>query len=241
VAGLGICLVLLLGVGAIVSLIKPDEPIPDMGDPGAGPVNPGPAAPVANAQLPADELKTIGQEFTAALNSGDVATAASRFDFTKMVDLTLSGVDLPQNVRNGFEQGFLMQARGQNGLIGNLAANIEPNGARFLRIVNDGQQRIQFRLANSDGTVVYAELIPERSALGTIRIVDMYLHTTGETMTQTLRRTTLPLRARSSPDILARLSGAEQEIMKAGPERQVGADPAGDDDLPAIASAVAER
>jgi predicted esterase/predicted RNA-binding Zn-ribbon protein involved in translation (DUF1610 family) len=216
--GVAILLILVFGMGAVRSLLK-DRGNADI--PLRPAVNPGLVERIQNAQLGEAELLEVGEQFAAGLNGKDVEVVAQLLNADRLLDITLSGIALSGRSKADLRKGFLIGLKRRNGLLGELAANLEDGGAKFLRLRSDGQQRLLLRLMNQDGTVNYIELIPERNPPAGIKIVDFYMYNSGETISRTMRRLFLPLLVQGDSGFLARLSGADRKAAEFGERLQL--------------------
>ncbi|MDQ5979042.1 MAG: hypothetical protein QG602_2016, partial [Verrucomicrobiota bacterium] len=122
------------------------------------------------------------------------------------------GLGLTEAELVGFRQGVTkgLAAIGQQ--FGTFTAG------RFLRLQDsDGGKRILIRVLSEDGAVNYFGFIPSRSRQGELLWQDCFIFLSGETMSETSRRTALPLVSQMRKGALGFLKPKEAEYAQSFP------------------------
>jgi len=157
-------------------------------------------------------VKAVGETVT----NRDAAALHRLLDEHRLVNRILVGLDVKDAARAEFEKGVRSGGSLSN-LTREIMAAVEGGGDyRFFRHVTKGNEtRPLFRLILPNfGGVNYHELIIARDATGEPRITDIYIHITGELISQSVRRLLLPAFAAENNGLLARLTGREAALVR---------------------------
>ncbi len=121
-----------------------------------------------------------------------------------------------------FKKGLKSSIDSDAGFAAQLVKNSQQGGKfDFLRTRrNHGRQVVLFRMIqpSETGGVGYFEFVPKRFADGKIRAVDLYVFSTGEFISTTLRHALLPVIADLSRNFLSKLVIGEQAYVKDFPK-----------------------
>ncbi len=171
--------------------------------------------PAANA--PAEEdCATFGRQLAALLNRGEGEAALQLLDQFALLD----------RIANGLGFSAPEEADFRAGLFKTLPAALKQQFAtfsqtKFVRIQNvGGHRRALLRLTTDDGAVNYIGFVCTRRGTGPVRWADMFIYLSGELLSETTRRTALPLIAQSRKGILDRLTGTESAMVRYFPAIQ---------------------
>lgn len=151
-----------------------------------------------------------------AIAHQDSGAFTALIDEDRMSDRILAGLDLDEEFRTGFLKG-MREGGGLANLSNEIIGSIKQGGDyTFVRMVLYGEElRPMFRLALPDsGGMNYHELVVTVDDKKQPRIADIYVHLSGEELSQTIRRLVLPAVAEQNAGIMARLTGAESEFLK---------------------------
>lgn len=160
------------------------------------------------------ECEELGKKLEKALREDDQAFTNSFFRFTELIQRAFSDIDMPAKDREQFNQrlpasiGPAMQRYHEQ---------LKQAKIKYLRVkMVDGQPRIVIRLIlGGDGEGVnYHEYPIVRYPDGKLGAEDMYIVSTGETITTTMRRILVPMLTQANQGLLDRLSGGEQLYAK---------------------------
>ncbi|HVR85892.1 MAG TPA: hypothetical protein VMU54_16350 [Planctomycetota bacterium] len=172
--------------------------------------------PASGLQDDQDKTATqFAQAIAAGFKSGDAAALDRAIDVDAMADRALVGMDAKEDWKRGFRKGV----KETFSLGKAIAQSIQDKGSyTFLRFRTvDGKRRAMFRLV-AGGSYNYHDCLVEPAADG-FRIVDIYIYTTGEWMSASLRRMALGALAQE-PGTLGKLVGRENEYVKFLPQIQ---------------------
>lgn len=151
----------------------------------------------------------------AGLETGDAEALDRAIDVDALATRALAGMDVTEEWKAGYRKGVK-----QDFSLGKpIAVAVKAKGSyTFLRYHTvDGQRRAIFRLVAS-GSYNYHDCLVESGADG-FRIVDVHVYTTGEWLSDTLRRMALGALAQE-PGTLGKLVGRENEYVKSLPQIQ---------------------
>ena len=160
------------------------------------------------------EATQLAEKLETAANEGDVRTFDRNFDFEALLDTATAGTEVPAAEKNAFRTGVK-----QNLSMGKIVCgSVEQGGAFKLLRVRDrkGEKVLLFRLT-AGGGVNYHEMKVRKSGTR-LCAVDAYIYLAGEWLSQTLRRSYLPLVAHENRGLLDKLMSNESEYMKNLPQ-----------------------
>ena len=162
----------------------------------------------------ADALAKAVEETVA---NKDAAAINRIFDEHLLANRIHVGLDVKGDARVAFEKGMRDGGGLAASIMKEVMAAVEGGGDyRFLRhIRKENETRPLFRLLLPNfGGVNYHELIVARDATGEPRISDIYVHLSGELISQTIRRLVLPAYAAENRGLWARLTGSEAALVR---------------------------
>ncbi len=151
--------------------------------------------PVAHARAgdapTAEQVQAAAERIDLALQEGDASVYEQFFSNERFLDRILGSVKLEPVERQNILKNMPMGAT----LGKQFAGIIEADGSyRLLRVREvDGRPRALFRTVPTDGGINYHDTVFELDAHGTPVIVDIDIYMTGELLSQTVRRTILPI------------------------------------------------
>jgi hypothetical protein len=171
------------------------------------------APPVAD--FSDEECRVFAAELERALEVGDLATAGRLIDWDTLLDTSLSGLSSPEQPHKVIAGIRASAATSKEQLLNNVISQIKQGGSyKFVRVRQgaDGK-RIQFRLLMAEGGLNYHEIVVGRKEGRPIGI-DMYVCTSGELLSQTLRRMAVLGLSVSDTSVLKRLQGTDSEFSR---------------------------
>lgn len=157
----------------------------------------------------------------AKIIEADVASGAwqlvdNNFDMNGVIDKTMAGYTVApataQGFRTGLKSGFSF---------GKVTSTAAQGGSyRFVRLRDVKNQRVAvFRLLTASG-LNYHELLLQKSPAGKIRIGDVFIYMTGEYISETFRRTYVPIAVSENRGLLEKLVGSDSDMVKNLPKIQ---------------------
>ena len=164
-----------------------------------------------------DQLRQLAQQISAAAQNKDPAALAAVFDWDGLLYTAASDLQAPkaEHIR------FAAEMKGNDkklGVLGQKIVEWVKEGAqyKFLRAhVEDGQQRLLFRLAVPDAVDFnYHDVVLSRRPDGKVRASDVYIFNTGEMLSQTTRRAFIMSTLRLAEASTAKLKGIEPEFQQ---------------------------
>lgn len=163
-----------------------------------------------------EECKKFAAAMQEAATKGDIAAYNQLIDWNAILDRATGGIDGVPQSRAGFTKGFLSSLDQSGGLAGQIAKQCQEGGSfKMIHLhEEDGRDRVLFRLALDNGGANYHDYPVVRQADGKVRAVDIYIFTSGEMITETLRRLFISAAYEESKSILDRLSGKEDAFAK---------------------------
>jgi len=168
------------------------------------------------------EFEEFGWKFVEAIWENDPKAANKLIDWVAILDLAtpnLGSSPMATRWRNEFYAGFKSATDGPNGLPGRISSYLQKGGDfTFLRTRNvDGHQRVILRQIQAGGGVEYYDMVVKRGDDGVLRAVDIYVATSGEMLSDLLRRTILPALQNQLPNVLGKLSPADRDYIQSLP------------------------
>jgi len=138
-----------------------------------------------------EQLVKAAVAFEEAINSHDIQAADAMVDGASLFRRATDGVTFDPEVLASAEDGFLDRYSMGKTIIESLG----PSGDyAFLDIVErEGELRARFRLVGPGDAVNYHDMAFRADSTSQVRVVDTYPFMTGEDLSQTLRRTFVPL------------------------------------------------
>lgn len=165
-----------------------------------------------------EECRELAKKLEAAASSGDAAAINSLIDWEALLDRVTGGIDGVDAFRRKFVTGIKKSLGRGNGLAHAVVANVSAGGSyRFLKVrTREGKKSILFRLIGGEESpsVNYHDMLVTSKPRGSIRVVDVYVTTTGEFISSTLRRVFIPLAVAESKSVLQSLNRKESESVK---------------------------
>jgi predicted negative regulator of RcsB-dependent stress response len=155
-----------------------------------------------DAPITADEADAFVESLAQASLKGDVEASFRLVDWDRIVDKALEVPELPglAAIRRQFKQGVILQLKRNGGLTTKINATIKQGGSyRALRVdVEADPPTVMFRLKQTKADALnYHRFLLARNAAGEVVADDFYVFLSGEKMSETLRRTWLPIARQS--------------------------------------------
>jgi hypothetical protein len=173
-----------------------------------------PAPPVKSLGPPVteDEARQFAEQLSQALKAGDTLKTERLLHMMDLFDRLVSDLGLSARDRRDFVAGALEGMR-RNGFGQQIQKLIADGGSyKLLRVRTvGGQARALFRMVSSEGALNYQEFLLARFPDG-VGMEDVYIHATGEPLSQSTRRLLLPALAGGLGGV--RLKGMDDEYMK---------------------------
>lgn len=178
-----------------------------------------PLVEVSPAEKVADGLAADARESMVAAARGfaeDLRAArgglvAQRFDLGAFVREVLQGLPVSRQVWEEFEAAV---RAGLEDLPGGLLADSIGQDFRFLRLVEvEGTTQMLFRVWDEAAGVNYLRGVVDRPGGDGWKLVDMFSYSSGETLSESMRRTYLPLLVGESG---GELDDGERRLLRAG-------------------------
>ncbi|MBI3097530.1 MAG: hypothetical protein HYY93_04685 [Planctomycetes bacterium] len=170
--------------------------------------------PVCFGQTPVTEAEcqALGVEIQESIDASDPSVLNGAVDLDALLERAMAGVEAPAKERSDFKAGLTSTFDFGKAICDTLQGN---PGYSFLRTRKvDGTTRLLYRLITPEGGLNYHEHILTRSPEGKVRIIDTYIYLTAETLSQTFRRSWLPVAAEANRGAIDKLLGSESEYIK---------------------------
>ena len=187
-------------------------------NPGSGIGGNGAASVPSNRQgLDIDECMEVAMRFSEAVEAGDAAAARGLIDFDELLRLATHNVDAPKKTRDEFIRAVKSSAGGPGGTFELPIIEAISGGGTYRVVVanqNANETRVWMRMFADDIGLNYHEFAFFRSDDGRPRVADVYLMSTGEFFSQTIRRMYVAAVAADNPTLIQRLTGWESDLAK---------------------------
>ena len=157
---------------------------------------------VKDAPITADGADAFAESLAQASLKGDLEASFRLVNWDRIVDKALAVPDLPglAAVRRQFKQGVILQLTRSGGLTARINAAIKQGGSyRALRVeVEADPPTVMFRLKQTKPDALnYHQFFLARNAAGEVVADDFYVFLSSENMSESLRRTWLPIARQS--------------------------------------------
>jgi tetratricopeptide (TPR) repeat protein len=175
------------------------------------------AASLAAQTPPAPDPAVVAfaRNIEATVAKGDASALAAGMDWDAVLNKAMAGAPATPKVEADFRAGFL---KGVVSFQESILKAVTGGGSyKLLRVRQVGAQpRALFRLL-AGGNVNYHEFHVTRGPRG-IRVGDVYVYMSGETLSESVRHGWLPMAAEANKGLVDRLAGSENEFIKTAPQ-----------------------
>lgn len=169
---------------------------------------PSPPSSAANvgAALSEADIKQFAAKLEKAAKDNQPGLIAGAIDMNALAEISMQGVPFSDKDKREFLSGMQSGLNGTNAIGQQIAGVVQQGGSfQLLRIVTEnGQQKARFRLIQPNfGGFNYMDFLLARRSDGAPRAVDLYIFTSGENLSDTMRRIILPIAQKQG--LLARM------------------------------------
>ena len=161
------------------------------------------------AELDDEACAAFGHTIAGHFDAGNAKEVVDLLDQFGFLDRITVGLGYNANEERDFRAGVLKT------LPQNLTTQFETfTSGRFLRVQKVGaEKRALVRVVSEDGAANYLAFTCSRRGNGPLRWSDAFVYMSGETMSESSRRTILPLVAQSKKGLIERLTKNESEFV----------------------------
>jgi len=182
--------------------------------------------PLSTLAAPAPSVQSDGQtptqnecceyarELESAVRSGDPTETSSLMRLDDLMRRTVNDLDIPSRARDEILRGA--SSSSNKALPSELVAIVKQGGSYTFRNyhVDNGKPYVLFRMFTSRGGVTYHDIALARHPDGKVALDDIYYLSTGELVSQSLRRSLLALVPSLYPSLLAQLTAADRDVAE---------------------------
>jgi len=166
-----------------------------------------------------EEAAQFGEAIEVAVVAGDIEQVNALIDWDTLAKAASSGFGESEEIeqaRTGFAEGIKSASTQSGSLFAVIAEQVQQGAGYSMLHVHevDGEQRVMFRLLPLGGGVNYHDFVVVRRPSGKVVAVDVYLMSSGEMFSQTMRRTFLPVVQETTKGVVARLTGEENDFIQ---------------------------
>lgn len=169
----------------------------------------------ARTTLTEAQIEEFAQQFVAYCldESARTENYEDFFDIKGFMSRVFLNLETDPNFIHGFTTGFGNSLKSELGIFGSIrqTVQLEDSSYQFLRVLDREEGPRALIRFTSDGGLNYHELILDQDDHGSIKIVDFYIYSMGEKLSQTTRRQATPLMAGQNKSLLQRLSSRDQD------------------------------
>jgi tetratricopeptide (TPR) repeat protein len=161
------------------------------------------------------EATAFANAYREALAKPNVQRAAMMVDWDALLEKATANTDVAASFKNGFITGA-KERGGRVAFAEQLSQVIQKGGQlTLLRIRTDanGGKRAVLRLILPDGAINYHEMVLGRDEQGLVRARDIYVYTSSEYLSDTMRRMFL-FAAAQNPGFLQQLAGEKNPFLE---------------------------
>lgn len=173
-------------------------------------------AAVGFVPLSRPDVESLAEKIQTAVAEADASSFRSLVDHEALIDRVFAGLDVGDEFRTGYRRGLENQG-GIRTLIDQIIAVAQNGGSyELVRYVEDGDEiRPLFRLSMGIGEGLnYHELRFSRDKGQQPKLADIFVYLSGEYLSQTLRRMTLPAIASMNRSLLEKVAGSKSSAAK---------------------------
>jgi len=165
----------------------------------------------AQTAAPADPALAFARRIEETVARGDGSALAAGVDWDAMLNKAMAGAPATPKVESDFRTGFLKGTASFQEAI--LKAVADGGSYKLLRVRQVGAQRHAIFRLLAGGNVNYHDLWLSTGPRG-VRINDIYVYMSGETLSESFRRGWLPVAAEANKGLVDRLVGPENEFIR---------------------------
>jgi tetratricopeptide (TPR) repeat protein len=170
-----------------------------------------PAAPTAPTEAESEEY---GRRLAGCFTEGEVATLVEQLDTDAFLERVTTGLGFNPEELQGFRKGM---TEGLGPKLEHQFATFTEG--RFLRLQEaGGEKRPLVRVLSAEGAVNYFAFSVHKDGDGRLRWSDCFIYLAGETMSESSRRTVLPLLGQMRKGVLGFLNPEEAAYAQAFPQ-----------------------
>ncbi len=150
----------------------------------------------------------------ACIKQGNLKAFDRLIDWNAILNKATDSLGFPPQHRAGFHRGVMDSVTSEKGFAAQIAQHAAAGGSyKFLRVrERGGQPSVLFRMV-SDAGLNYHEWLLAKSGTSVLAS-DIYIYISGELLSETFRRSALPLANEASRSFVERLTVAESEYVK---------------------------
>jgi tetratricopeptide (TPR) repeat protein len=173
-----------------------------------------PANKSAPAQPSEDECIQFARAMEACIKQRDLKAFDRLIDWNAILNKATDSLGFPPQHRAGFHRGVMDSVTSDKGFAAQIASHAAAGGSyKFLRVrERGGQPSVLFRMV-SDAGLNYHEWLLAKTGTNVLAS-DVYIYISGELLSDTFRRSALPLAKEASRSFIERLAVAESEYVK---------------------------
>jgi hypothetical protein len=175
----------------------------------------------ATGPLSESDYRAFAKALETAAATGNQSDFDALIDWDAVFKRMSTGWNMTESARQQNFEGLRQGLAEGGGLTGRLVNNSKNGGTlTFLRTrESHGRKVVLIRMIQpiEQGGFAYFEFVPDRSADGKVRASDIYLYSSGEFISESLRRAMLPLITEQSRSFLDKLLTGEKAYMKDSP------------------------
>jgi tetratricopeptide (TPR) repeat protein len=150
----------------------------------------------------------------ACIKQSDLKAFDRLIDWNAILNKATNSLGFPPQHRAGFHRGVMESVTSDKGFAAQISQHAANGGSyKFLRVrERDGQRSVLFRMVSDEG-LNYHEWILAKTGTNVLAS-DVYIYISGELLSETFRRSALPLAKEASKSFIERLTVAESEYVK---------------------------
>jgi tetratricopeptide (TPR) repeat protein len=174
----------------------------------------GPANRAAAVELSEDECIQFARSMESAIKQGDLKAFDRLVHWAGILEKATDSLGFPPQHRAGFHRGVMDSLSSDKGFAAQIAGQVAAGGSyKFVRVREKGGQKTVLLRLITDAGLNYHEWLLARVD-GKVLASDTYIYLSGELLSDTLRRSALPVAKEVSKSFIQRLTAAESEYMK---------------------------
>ena len=172
------------------------------------------ATNVARTTVDNKEAEKVAQQLITGYESPNSNETAKLIDFGELLDRSIVGLNLPAKDRKDALRG--MKSNASASRLHQQVHQVAKDGFNAVLKVRkiEGETRALCRFFSADQGVVYMDFIFYKDKAGQVKVADIDFISTGERMSQSMRRVFMELAKSVNRNVIQKLTGADNAMTK---------------------------
>ncbi|MEZ6093710.1 MAG: hypothetical protein R3C03_05670 [Pirellulaceae bacterium] len=177
---------------------------------GEASVNNSPSRSIA-AEITDEEMEKVAKQFAVAMTSRNPNEVARYFDNRVFHERVTEGLPLSKADEKNFRDTAMSEPPAPMAML----SRVNGFEYEFLRVIErQNERRAILRMSSDPGGINYHELIFGRNALGDVVCIDLFVLSTSELLSETVKHGALMILSQRDTSILGKLKGQDRKMIE---------------------------